>query len=265
MSTWIVKAPAKLTWSLEVTGVRADGFHLLRAEMLTLDLADELVIDDSTEGLSVFDARVVTGTPLSSGSDNLVRRALTLCGRSAGVSLTKVIPVGGGLGGGSADAGAILRWAGFADLDAAARLGSDVPFCVRGGRALVEGVGETVTPLEHCARSLVLVVPPFGVDTTACYRAFDQRVAAGWQPQGRNHLLAAACDVEPRLQDWIDMLTSRTGVEVGLAGSGSTLFVEGSRASLGLHGTEVLEVAGEHGAVVEAVAVPAEWAVPELL
>ena len=61
--------------------------------------------------------------------------------------LEKRIPSGAGLGGGSADAAAVLRWAGVTDLEVAARLGADVPFCLVGGRARVTGVGEAVAPL----------------------------------------------------------------------------------------------------------------------
>ena len=68
--------------------------------------------------------------------------------------LTKRIPLGGGLGGGSADAAAVLRWAGCADPGLAVRLGADVPFCLVGGRARVEGMGEVVTPLPFEPREL---------------------------------------------------------------------------------------------------------------
>ena len=87
-----------------------------------------------------------------------------------GVRLTKRIPLGGGLGGGSADAGAVLRWAGCDDLELAVTLGADVPFCVVGGRARVEGVGERVTPLPFEPRRYLLVLPPFGVDTARSTR-----------------------------------------------------------------------------------------------
>ena len=86
------------------------------------------------------------------------------CDRRAAVHLTKRIPLGGGLGGGSADAAAVLRWAGCTDPDVAVRLGADVPFCLVGGRARVEGVGEKVTPLPFEARDYLLLLPPFGVD-----------------------------------------------------------------------------------------------------
>jgi 4-diphosphocytidyl-2-C-methyl-D-erythritol kinase len=70
------------------------------------------------------------------------RARLALVGRRAGVTVAQSHPVGGGLGGGSADAAAILRWAGGVSNDLAVTLGGDVPFCQHGGRALVEGVGE---------------------------------------------------------------------------------------------------------------------------
>ena len=155
--------------------------------------------------------------------ENLVERALAACGRRAGVRLTKRIPLGGGLGGGSADAAAVLRWAGCADPDVAVRLGADVPFCLVGGRALVEGVGERVTPLPFEPAGFLLLLPPFGVDTARVYRAWDEDP----RDDGPNALTAAALAVEPRLAAWRDALGEWTGSEPVLAGSGSTWFVEG--------------------------------------
>src|SRR5207302_2726971 len=100
-------------------------------------------------------------------------RALATVGRRARVRLFKEIPAGAGLGGGSADAAAVLRWAGCDDLAAAARLGADVPFCLVGGRARVRGAGEEVSPLpfeDVAGRSYTLLTPPFGVSTAAVYR-----------------------------------------------------------------------------------------------
>ena len=129
--------------------------------------------------------------------DNLISRALAACGRVASVRLIKRIPSGGGLGGGSADAAAVLRWAGGADPEVAARLGADVPFCVVGGRARVEGVGERVTPLPFEPRDYLLVLPPFGVDTARVYRAWDEGHRE--RRRGGERLTAAALAVEPRL------------------------------------------------------------------
>jgi 4-diphosphocytidyl-2-C-methyl-D-erythritol kinase len=164
-----LRAPAKLTWYLEITGRRDDGFHLVRSEMVTLDLADRLSVDESGDSLSV--SGLTEGVPVD--ETNLVRRALRLVDRRAAVTIEKAIPTGGGLGGASADAGAVLRWAGGVSVEAAFSLGSDVPFCQLGGRALVEGVGELLTPLDFERREVTLFMPDFGVNTAACYQAFD--------------------------------------------------------------------------------------------
>ncbi|MFI5036011.1 MAG: 4-(cytidine 5'-diphospho)-2-C-methyl-D-erythritol kinase [Acidimicrobiales bacterium] len=217
-------APAKLTWFLEVTGRRRDGYHELRSEMWSLRLADELALEETGDGL-VVDGPYASAVPLD-GTD-LVTRALALVGRRAMVRLTKVIPVGGGLGGGSADAAAILRWAGGVDPQRALTLGGDVPFCQVGGRALVEGVGELVTPRAYEERAVTLVWPRFAVDTGACYRAYDEMTAGGWRPRGENHLEEPAGRVEPRLARVLAWLRTEVGAEVRLAGSGSSMFVAG--------------------------------------
>jgi 4-diphosphocytidyl-2-C-methyl-D-erythritol kinase len=216
----LVVAPAKLTWYLEVTARRNDGYHLLRSEMVALELADTVRFSEGS-GVTFLGSRPgVSGLDVT---DNLVTRALALVGREARVDVTKQIPLGGGLGGGSADAAAVLRWAGFSDLTAAAKLGGDVPFCLVGGRALVGGIGEIVTPLDFEARTVTLFLPPFSVNTAQCYRAFDELDQV---PSGRNHLTTAAWAVEPRLKDFMGWIDANYGASV-LAGSGSTVFVEG--------------------------------------
>jgi 4-diphosphocytidyl-2-C-methyl-D-erythritol kinase len=110
--TDVLRAHAKLTLSLRVTGVRADGYHLLDAEMVTLDLHDVLIVDPHGDGLDAV-GPFSAGVPLDRG--NLVAKALGLAGRRAHVTIDKRIPHGGGLGGGSTDAAAILRWAGVTD------------------------------------------------------------------------------------------------------------------------------------------------------
>ncbi len=222
-------APAKLTVSLRVTGVRADGYHLVDAEMVSLDLADTLSFGPG-DGLTVEAAG--TGLPVPADDDNLVRRALRAVGRTAAVHLVKRIPAGGGLGGGSSDAAAVLRWAGRADPDRpddvalAASLGADVPFCLRGGRARVTGIGDVLAPLPVEDRTFTLVVPPFGCATPAVYRAWDEM--GGPTAEGPNDLEPAALAVEPRLAEWRDRLGAATGEVPTLAGSGSTWFVPGA-------------------------------------
>lgn len=267
-----LRAPAKLTRSLRVTGVRADGYHLIDAEMVSLDLADELWLGPG-DGLSVVmddglvpegQARARQGgagevAQVPPGDDNLVRRALAAVGRVAEVRLVKRIPAGAGLGGGSADAAAVLRWAGVgggpggpvkADLERAVRLGADVPFCLVGGQARVRGVGEVVEPLVARPLAFTLVLPPFGVSTAAVYRAWDE--LGGPTGSGPNDLEGAALAVEPRLAAWRDVLGEAAGRVPVLAGSGSTWFVEGAPSELGLEGRASLKVDGQAGRLVAA-------------
>ena len=262
-----VNAYAKLTLSLRVTGVRPDGYHLLDAEMVSVDLADSLTFEPGT-ALHVVD-EVVGGlgtAEVPTGPDNLVARALAAAGRRAAVRVVKRIPSGSGLGGGSADAAAVLRWAGCADLSVAARLGSDVPFCLRGGRARVTGAGEVVEALGFEARRFVLVVPPLAVSTAAVYRAWDERQGARHRAAGGergdhhdhgNDLEAAALDVVPVLARWRDRLGEITGVRPRLAGSGSAWFVEGGPEDLGLEGCDAVELSGTQAPLVAVRTVPA--------
>ncbi|NNN01576.1 MAG: 4-(cytidine 5'-diphospho)-2-C-methyl-D-erythritol kinase [Acidimicrobiaceae bacterium] len=218
MST--VLAPAKLTWYLEIVGRRSDGYHELRSEMVTLDFADLLAIDDAGDYLR-FDP---PNPELEADETNLVTRALHLVQRRAGVHVTKVIPTGGGLGGGSADAAAILRWAGGVSSQVALGLGADVPFCQLGGRALVEGVGELLTPLAFELRRVTLFMPGFSVSTSDCFAAFDEIEGS---TVARNHLEHAAGLVEPRVRRALSWLRAEFSPDVELAGSGSTMFLEG--------------------------------------
>lgn len=218
----VLWAPAKLTLELRVTAVRADGFHLLDAEMCTLDLADRLELREAPRTR----VRQVDGSPVPGGDDELVARALALAGRTADVWVDKAIPAGAGLGGGSADAAAVLRWAGFRDLERAATIGADVAFCVVGGRARVRGIGEDVEAREYVDRTFTLLTPPFGCATPAVYAAWDR--LGGPAGEHGNDLEPAALEVEPRLATYRTRLGDATGQVPRLAGSGSTWYVEGA-------------------------------------
>ena len=231
----VIRAPAKLTWSLAITGRRNDGYHLLDAEMMTLDLCDVVVFEDDQTGI-VIDGPFGGGIPTD--ERNLVHRALNFVGRQARVSVTKNIPHGGGLGGGSADAAAVLRWAGRSspnDIRQSATIGADVPFCVVGGRARVRGIGEIVEPLPYVDRRVTLVIPPLHVSTPAVYRTWDELQSTNAPPsleappgERINDLEMAALRVEPSLQRWRDRIREACGVNPTLAGSGATWFVPGS-------------------------------------
>lgn len=227
--TIVLDAHAKLTLSLRVVGVRHDGFHLIDAEMISLDLCDTLHLRPNESGITV-------GGPFAEGvpttADNLVVRALQLAGRRAAVHIEKRIPNGGGLGGGSSDAAAVLRWAGFTDLVAASRLGADIPYCMTGGRARVRGIGEIVEPINVSGAdaqpfAVTLVTPPLHVPTPAVYRAWDDLPPSDRRGEV-NDLQVAALLVEPRLASWRDRIREATGVAPTLAGSGATWFLRGA-------------------------------------
>jgi 4-diphosphocytidyl-2-C-methyl-D-erythritol kinase len=259
-----VLAPAKLTRSLRIVGIRGDGYHLLETEMTSLDLADELEIEEGAEGLEVVDevawisggpgvsaarAGKADGQPAPAaapeGQENLVVRALAAAGRQARVRLRKRIPGGAGLGGGSSDAAAVLRWAGALDPATAVGLGADVPFCVLGGRARVKGIGDEVEPLDHEAFTVVLVTPGLSVSTPEVYRAWD--ALGGPHGEYGNDLEEAALAVEPRLSWWRDLISTVAGRRPCLAGSGGTWYLEPARGAAPALVAEISEaVRSEH-------------------
>ena len=229
----VVAAPAKLTLSLRIVGVRADGYHLIDAEMVTLDLADELEFS-AGDGLEVVTSGAAGGLPVPAGDDNLVRRALASVGRRAAVRLVKRIPAGGGLGGGSADAAAVLRWAGCTDLAVAA--GAGRRRAVLPGRR--PGPGERRRRDDHAAalragrRAAVHAAhAALRRDTAAVYRRWD--ALGGPDADGANDLEAAALAVAPDWPSGGTASATATGQEPALAGSGSTWFVAGAYPGAG--------------------------------
>jgi 4-diphosphocytidyl-2-C-methyl-D-erythritol kinase len=164
-------APAKINLGLEITGKRPDGYHEIVTILQTIDLCDEIVLTPAERFAYTRDPRF----PLQ---DDLILRTLDLVRARLGLSLLadlrvhKQIPLAGGLGGGSSDAGTLLaaigRLAGISDaelLPIAAELGSDVPFFLRGGTALATGSGTDLEPLPSPSTPfpLVLVVPDVGI------------------------------------------------------------------------------------------------------
>ncbi|MYG61494.1 MAG: 4-(cytidine 5'-diphospho)-2-C-methyl-D-erythritol kinase [Acidimicrobiales bacterium] len=247
-------APAKLTLSLRISGTRADGYHIIDAEMVTLDLCDEIIVHPSSQpSVEIVPALAAKGPAgattewdIPADRSNLVIRALELAGRTAHVEVRKRIPPGAGLGGGSADAAAVLRWANrmtavkTADAAAtgsmsrpqthaivtpqqAATLGADVAFCLVGGRARVTGVGEIIELLPFRDQSFVLWMPPVQVDTATVYGTWDE--LGGPSGPNANDLEPAALAAYPELSAWRDDLEAVTGRTPRLAGSGGTWFI----------------------------------------
>lgn len=246
MDVVTVPAPAKLTLSLRITGVRPDGYHLIDAEMVTLSLHDVLTIDPDGDGIAAT-GRYAEGMPTD--ERNLVAKALWLIERTAHVTIEKRIPHGGGLGGGSSDAAAVLRWGGFRDPAAAAIIGADVSFCLVGGRARVGGTGEIVEPLPYVERQVTLVVPPLQVSSQAAYREWD--ALGGPTSEGPNDLEPAAIAVEPQLARWRDRIGDACGETPVLAGSGATWWVPGE------HSNALTALCDEGAEVIAARTVPA--------
>ena len=185
-------APAKINLTLEILSRRDDGFHTLRSVMVPIALYDRIELQPSdTTGFAVDDPALRT--------NNLIERALESAGTTPyAVRLHKEIPVGGGLGGGSSDAAAVLRAAMDGLLGAppqrdwlalAAALGSDVPFFLAGTGALVEGTGERVTAIGVLPDWWAIVARPFAsVATADAYRQLDARRASdgGWPSRPRS-------------------------------------------------------------------------------
>ena len=215
-----VDAFSKLTLSLHVTGVRANGFHELDATMVSIDEPrDSLVLKPAARTSLMLSGPFARGVPAD--ASNLAWRAADACGASLEIALHKGIPSGAGLGGGSADAAAVLTALG-ADPAIAVSLGADVPFCMRGGFARVRGIGGELHPGNPPALSIVIATPPFGCSTAAVYRAWDE---LGGPHHDTNDLQVAAEHVEPRLVEFKRRIESAAGARAILAGSGSSYTV----------------------------------------
>ncbi len=179
-----VQAPAKINLTLDVVGTRADGYHLLESIMQSVDCCDTLVVEPAdTITLTVI------GGDVGPAEKNTVYRAASVffadtgLNGGAAITLTKRIPQQAGMGGGSADAAATLlalnrlydtQLSREQLIAMGVQVGADVPFCLIGGTALCEGIGEIITPLADlpdCA--IVLAQPAEGVSTKEAYTRLD--------------------------------------------------------------------------------------------
>ncbi len=186
MKTITLEAPAKINLTLDILGRRADGYHDLRMVMQSVSLGDTVTVTETGDGFALL----AEGIALPAGKVTLEQRAAESFFRylvrpmpGLEVRLVKRVPAYAGLGGGSADAAAVLR--GLRALYApelsrqaleemGLAVGSDVPFCVHGGTCLAEGRGEVLTdlpPLPGCA--IVLCKPDFGLPTPALFQRVD--------------------------------------------------------------------------------------------
>lgn len=232
-----IEAHAKINWTLQVLGVRSDGYHDLRSVVLPIPLHDTISLleaDDISCRMDSFDL------PQES---NLAYRAAVALRQRTGyrggveISIAKRIPAGAGLGGGSADAAATLN--GLNELwglslpkpdlcEIAADIGSDVPALVLGGAVLMEGRGERVSPYVPSAddealpdaEDIVVSIPPIFASTPAVYREFRE------EDRGlcRNDLQPAALRLYPGIADAMRRLEADGLSCVTMSGSGSAVY-----------------------------------------
>ncbi|MEK7310303.1 MAG: 4-(cytidine 5'-diphospho)-2-C-methyl-D-erythritol kinase [Planctomycetota bacterium] len=252
-----VLSPAKINLFLEVLGKRQDGFHEIESIMQTVSLFDTLYLHPIKSGI-----KVITNHPeLSSGRDNLVYQAADLIKKEYGVKkgirivLEKRIPIGGGLGGGSSNAAAVLLglnclWNLYLSKEElsllGARLGSDVPFFIYGQTAIVKGRGEIVLPLRVKETfHYILLKPPISIPTKNIYKNIRLsltkpaingimpiinkllRKQAGYkeiQQLMYNRLENVAMKLYPVLRDTHQAFRNISNSGILLSGSGSTIF-----------------------------------------
>ena len=249
-------APAKINLTLEVGGTRPDGYHDLASILQTLALADEVTLRPSATPSIEITGPLAEGAPAD--ASNLAWRAVDELAAALGrepesfhIRIVKRIPAAGGLGGGASDAATVLRllvrcWPEATEdalAAAAAAVGSDEPFFLAGGTALVEGRGERVTPLPDLPeRGVVLFIPPDTLPnkTATLFAALDRdgrvdeptvsTVLARRLPAQMtgadlyNSFERVAFDCFPGLAGLWEQLEARTGEPIRLAGAGPTLF-----------------------------------------
>jgi 4-diphosphocytidyl-2-C-methyl-D-erythritol kinase len=278
INTATLTAPAKINLYLRILGMREDGYHELRTLFHSVSgLCDTLAVEPGPD--NDFYLRC-PGNPDLEGPSNLVYRAWKAYGEATGftpglfVTLTKRIPMGGGLGGGSSDAAAMLRHLQTLAADRAlapdrlnglaATLGADVPFFLMDGPAWAGGIGERLTPapVNLTGLTLVLACPDIHVDTAWAFRAFD--AAARLRPG--DFLTTSALDTKnaspvsplpmvndfepvvfrehPRLREIKEKLIRDRASVAAMSGSGACLFGLFRDRGVGVSAARALEREG---------------------
>ncbi len=243
------RARAKVNLCLHVTGQRADGYHLLDSLVVFAETGD--LVSCAPASAMTLSLTGPEAEGLGAGEDNLVLRAARsfAAGQGAAITLDKRLPVASGIGGGSADAAATLKalarlW-GMPVPDAAAvlALGADVPVCLAGHPARMQGVGEVVSPLPHALppAHLVLVNPRVHVSTPTVFRGLTRKdnaplppdlpnlpdvpALADWLGVQRNDLEAPAIAALPVIATVKAALAAQAGCHLArMSGSGATCF-----------------------------------------
>nr|WP_319488310.1 4-(cytidine 5'-diphospho)-2-C-methyl-D-erythritol kinase [uncultured Caproiciproducens sp.] len=247
-----VNAYAKINLSLDIIGKRADGYHFLRMVMQSVSLCDKLVLTGAGTGIRV----ITSHDEIPCNEENTVHKAAAAFFEYTGiapnltVTIQKVIPSQAGLGGGSADAAAVLlalnkmHHTGLTKetlCQIGLKVGADVPFCIVGGTALAEGIGEKLTalpPMPPC--HIVICKPPVGVNTKRAYALADAAVkkgsghsAAMFQAVGTRNLRAIAAGLGNEFEQLMNlaevnhiknMMKLSGALGACMTGSGSAVF-----------------------------------------
>jgi 4-diphosphocytidyl-2-C-methyl-D-erythritol kinase len=283
--TAAVSAPAKINLCLQVVGRRDDGYHLLDSTVAPISLFDQLVIRATSAGAPGVALRCTPADAAPPGDENLaVRAAMRFMQRadvdaSVSIELTKGIPAGAGLGGGSSDAAAVLRSLNrlFGEplsqpelMETALALGADVPLFVFGRPARMRGVGETLEPWSDAPRlPIVVAFDGHALGTREVYAAYDDLLttagtastirapAPDLEPLHKmlqNDLEAAAFHIHPALQSLKKQLCSLGAEGVAMTGSGAAIFGIWKRWDDARAAAEQLRVAGVWASVVRILA-----------
>ena len=232
-------ARAKINLCLAITGIK-NGRHLIDSVFAETFLADRVVVEKSTNGISVVytDGRKYE-------NDTALKAALLLSGlygiRGVSITVEKNIPEGAGLGGSSGDAGAVLRGMekvfGLPETptNLSLTIGSDVPYCRVGGNKRVSGLGETIKDVLLPKLYHVLVLPKSGVSTAECYALYDKiggenadvdaflREIRYGLPECKNALQKSAVKLNGAVGRGLELL-KKAGFSAGMTGSGSAVF-----------------------------------------
>jgi 4-diphosphocytidyl-2-C-methyl-D-erythritol kinase len=181
----ILKAYAKINISLDVVGKKEDGYHLLKMIMQSIDLYDLIQISKANEGINITCDRQYVPTDERNIAYKAAKLFIDTYKIKSGINIDikKNIPVAAGLAGGSTNGAAVLKAMrdifkyNISDkdlMDLGLKIGADIPYCIAGGTALCEGIGEKIKQLKPFKEKiLVLVKPNFGVSTKEVYKNFD--------------------------------------------------------------------------------------------
>jgi 4-diphosphocytidyl-2-C-methyl-D-erythritol kinase len=236
-------APAKINLTLHVTGQRPDGYHLLDSLVAFADVGDTLEFSPGAELSMAVNGEHAAGVPTD--NRNLVWKAAEAVGWTGLISLNKVLPHGGGIGGGSSDAAATLRMT--ADQgedispDVALSLGADVPVCMLAAGARMRGIGEQLDLITLPPLPALLVNPGVEVPTGAVFSALASRDnppmpdeipafntpedCAAWLQDQRNDLEPPTTGLAPEVARVLEELTdTKNSLLARMSGSGSTCF-----------------------------------------